>query len=258
MFRRASIATIVSACLLFAVKAALFPQPTALVVVAGQSNADGPASNAAEVDGGVGDPNVSFWWKTPGVASSDSWSHLSSQPGSFADGHFGPEVGIARYFGGNVSIFKFTKGATSLHRDWRPFDDDGLFQIFLREIDAALRLSVAPIRPACFIWVQGESDAETATMSDGYRDRLEYVISQTRAALNAPDLPVVLSVDEQHRWVLANPAVVNIQQAIAAKDPDAAWVSMGGLPKADTTHLTAAGTLVQGERLAEACQALSG
>lgn len=76
--------------------------------------------------------------------------------------------------------------------------------------------------------------------------------------LERPQLPVILGLDEQHYFVVDNPQVITAQEAIAAADPYIIRTSMVGLEKADYSHLTPAGLVEHGDRLAAAFIELAG
>ena len=104
-----------------------------------------------------------------------------------------------------------------------------------------------------FVWIQGESDAQTPQLAKEYRKKLETVIRDLRTRVTqTPGMPVILGVDEQHPWVVKNPEIVGAQQAIAKSLKNCAATSMKGLPKADATHLTPASLVVHGRQLADA------
>lgn len=221
-----------------------------LIVLAGQSNAVGFRSDAGLLPKST--PNVPFWWNEPGQSSSEmKWGNLTPQPGEFEKGHFGPEFGIARTMA-DASVFKYSSGSTSLAKDWRPQTDDGFLRQLLDELNIAMQDT--PAKPYCFVFVQGESDAQPDTV-EAYRSNLTALIDRVRQKLGT-DIAIVLSVDELHPYVQRFPQVVAIQKETANADPKIEFSSFSDLPKYDETHLVAASTLTQGKRLAEACEAL--
>ena len=185
---------------------------------------------------------------------------MQPQGGIFPHGHFGPEVSLARQavkkIKHRVAIFKYTVGPTSLYKDWRVGDDTGYFLAFIYQMDTAreqLRAEDNVINNRCFIWIQGESDAENAVMSSSYENNLKKLITVIRRKLGK-NIRIVLGVDEQHPWVRANPKVLLVQKNMAKHDRNIRFVSMIGLPKADATHLTPKGVIQHGERIFNACQ----
>jgi hypothetical protein len=88
-------------------------------------------------------------------------------------------------------------------------------------------------------------------MAIHYRERLAALLLHMREILHEPDLPIILGVDEQHPWVKERPIVVEAQKRIVAANKNMAFLSMRGLEKFDTSHLTPKGLEKHGERLFE-------
>ena len=98
--------------------------------------------------------------------------------------------------------------------------------------------------PRAFIWIQGESDANTDQMSNEYYWHLKKLLNHLRNnVLRQPNLPVILSVHEQHPRVQLRPQVVDAQIKLSIEDDSITFMSMNGLEKSDVTHLTARGTI---------------
>lgn len=230
-----------------------------LFVMAGQSNMQGWQGNA---EGYPFDPNgidgkVRFYWVTPGFSSSSGeWTHLQSQGGLFAKGHFGPEVTFGRCLveaGFTPAIFKFSLGSTSLAEDWKALGQNGMYDHMIQELIKARALLQAQghsVKVRGLVWIQGESDAGTRASAEGYGKRLKALIKHFRGSVATdPRTPIILGVDEQHPWVMQHPQVVTQQQAIADGDANIVFTSMRGLQKADVTHLTPEGLKDHGRRL---------
>ena len=207
------------------------------------------------------DPIIPFYWVIPGTAlRSQYWTSLGPQEQLFPAGHFGPEISFARALtqaaGDSVAILKFSLGGTGLSMDWKRPGEGGLYDQLGLEYNQAislLRENETVPEPRALIWIQGESDAETPELASQYQERLQLLIDDFRNNyVENPQLPVILGLDEQHPWVLDNPRVIAAQEAIAAADPHIIRTSMVGLEKADTTHLTPAGLVEHGDRLAAA------
>jgi hypothetical protein len=124
--------------------------------------------------------------------------------------------------GGNPAIFKYSLGSTSLANDWRGPGESGMYDKMATEFKGAVSLLKKKghtVTIQGFIWIQGESDAETPAMAGAYKDRLKTLIDDVRNVVaKQPELPVILGVDEQHDWVKTNPQVLEAQQALANKD----------------------------------------
>jgi hypothetical protein len=242
-------------------------QPIPLYIMAGQSNMQGQTGDATAYpsDSARLDSTIAFYWAVPKTDfSSRGWISLGPQTGLFPAGHFGPEVSFARRMaqrhGAPVALFKFSLGGTGLAVDWKRPGEGGLYDQFCQEYSRATRLlrqQGNEPQPQALVWIQGESDAETPALAAQYQQRLERLIDDFRQnQVGNAELPVILGLDEQHPWVLNNPQVITAQEAIAAADPHIIRTSMVGLEKADTTHLTPAGLVEHGDRLATAFQAL--
>ena len=101
-----------------------------------------------------------------------------------------------------------------------------------------------------FVWIQGESDAESRELADGYGDMLKLLINDFRTKVAKDNqLPVILGLDEQHPWVKEFPEVMKAQQKLAQEEQNVIFTSMIGLEKADGTHLTPKGLEEHGARL---------
>jgi hypothetical protein len=226
-------------------------------IVAGQSNAQGWQGDAAfyPKDSTQADKNIRFYWQTPGYSSSaGKWTTLRAQGGRFRNGHFGPEVTFARSLkskGYNPAIFKYTLGSTSLANNWKRPGHDGMYDQMVKELAHALSLLAKDgheVGVRGFVWIQGESDAQTAAMAGAYEGALKSLIVDLRKNVTkTAKLPTILGVDEQHPWVKKNGAVVHAQKMLAEADPQITFTTMMGLEKADGTHLTPGGLEKHGE-----------
>lgn len=230
-----------------------------LFVMAGQSNMQGGNGNAAcyPADPENLDQRILFYWVAPGFSSSNgSWTHLQPQGGLFPKGHFGPEITFARKLaksGFRPAIFKYSLGGTGLAQNWRATGQKGMYDsmvVELRKAMALLEKDGHAVTVRAFVWIQGESDAETDEIAEKYFDNLNALIKDLKTnVFNDQRLPVILGVDEQHPWVKVRPLIVESQKRIAGSCPGVVFVSMIGLQKADTTHLTPAGLEAHGIRL---------
>jgi hypothetical protein len=230
-----------------------------LFIIAGQSNAQGWTGDAAHypVDQHGVDNTIRFYWVTPGHSSSNGkWTTLKAQGGLFKKGHFGPEVTFARSLrlaGYNPAIFKYSLGATSIANDWKGPGDGKMYGQMVAEFKKALALlekDVQGVKVRGFVWIQGESDAQTPVMAEAYKERLKLLIEDLRENVaRNPNLPVILGVDEQHPFVKDNYQVVRAQQALAKEGQDIVFTTMLGLEKADSSHLTPKGLEAHGKRI---------
>ena len=238
-----------------------------LFVLAGQSNMQGWQGNAdrypADPEGL--DQKVKFYWVTPGHSSSNGrWTFLQPQGGRFSKGHFGPEVSFARLMaadGHNPAVFKYSLGSTSLTGNWKAPAESGMYDRMIAELQKSVKSLQErgyKISFKGFIWIQGESDAQTKELAEGFGDRLRLLMEDFRKNVaKDPALPVILGVDEQHPWVKEFPKVVEAQHKLAAEGQNVVFTSMIGLEKADCSHLTPSGLEEHGRRLFEAYESLT-
>ncbi len=237
-----------------------------LFVLGGQSNMQGWEGNGESYPAdpkGI-DRKIKFYWVTPGHGSSEGkWTFLKPQGGRFPKGHFGPEVTFARLLaedGCNIAIFKYSLTATGLAENWKAPGQDGMYDQMIAELNKSitlLREQGYNVSFKAFVWIQGESDANTRELADGYRARLELLVDDFRKNVAGdPGLPVILGVDEQHPWIKNFPKVVEVQRKLAEEGSNIIFTSMIGLEKADYSHLTPQGLKEHGRRLFAAYKAL--
>jgi hypothetical protein len=232
-------------------------KPRELHVLAGQSNAMGYQGKGRYYppDPGQDDIHIPFFYDSPGFGNSGGrWTSLGTQKGLTNLGYFGPEVTFARALkssGAAPVIFKYTIPNTSLEKDWKLPGEGGHYDRMLQTLEEAITLfekEHGDVEICSFTWIQGESDAETDEMANRYEKSLSTLVSHFRTWASVPDLPIVLGLDEQHPWVKDRPIVVEAQQRVIEKIPNTAFLSMEGLPKWDTSHLTPAGLIDHGIR----------
>ncbi len=199
--------------------------------------------------------------------SGDPASGLKRQYGNFGkpEGGFGPEMGFSREWRKQVktplAIIKVAFSGTSLATDWRhddPGDAGACYRALIEESRAALAAAKGRglvLRPRAIVWVQGESDANTAA-APLYENALGEMLAQLRQDLEAPELMALLGVNTR----FGNgknphvPAIVAAQKALDEKDPHCLYVDTAGAETLGPshTHFTAAGTLEVGRRFARA------
>lgn len=230
-----------------------------LFIMAGQSNMQGWRSDAAQypIDNHNEDANIRFYFEALHYSSSDKkWGNLKPQLGHFKQGHFGPEVSFARALkraNMNPIIFKYSSGSSSIKNEWKAPGQNGQYDDMINNLKNAMKIlenQGHQVVPRAFIWVQGESDANSLQLAQEYYWHLKKLLTHLRGnVLQQPYLPVILSVDEQHPRVKLRPEVVEAQQRLSSEDQTISFVSMQGLEKSDVTHLTAKGTIEQGKRI---------
>lgn len=230
-----------------------------LFIWAGQSNAQGWMGDGEQYpqEDIQLDKSILFNWTFFGVESSGAqWVTMQPQKGRFPAGHFGPEVSFSRELkkaGYNPAIFKYTKGATGLARDWRAPGEGGIYDHMVTDLKVAidaLKQKGYSVNIQGFIWIQGESDGGDDTSANAYYKNLIALINDLRNnVLNVPKLKIILGVDEQHVFMKNRPLVVEAQKRIADGDPNILFTSMYDLQKADGTHLTPAALVKHGYRI---------
>jgi hypothetical protein len=85
--------------------------------------------------------------------------------------------------GYNPAIFKYTKGATGLARDWKLPGGGGIYDcmIFdLKQAIAILRDQGHTVKVRGLIWIQGESDAVNEEAAKNYYHNLKQLIDDLR------------------------------------------------------------------------------
>ena len=226
-----------------------------LYVLAGQSNMYGHCGDASMY------PRDTDGLDRKVLLYNQEWTAMQPQSGRFPKGHFGPEVTFARELarlGDKVAIFKYSQGSTSLALDWLAPGEGGMYDRMLAELSKANKqLQERGHQPVirALIWIQGESDAQTAEMASAYKARLARMIDHFRTFVGNDALPIILGVDEQHPWVKINPQVVEAQQLLA-EDDGITFTSMIGLEKADSSHLTPRALVMHGKLLFSALKKL--
>lgn len=251
-----------------------------LVILAGQSNAVGFDAKPAELPKDPTDKKVLLWWKTGDPppdsrdSSSNSWVPLAPQSlgnpakkgssprqyGNFAqpEGGFGPEIGFARHIlkvspDRKLAILKVAFSGTSIPRDWDPGKQNqsdscytALIAEFKKASEAASKKGIT-LRPAAFLWVQGESDANKSG-SKTYAANLSSLLHSLRKDFKSLELPALLAVNT--RFGLGKnefmPVIVEAQKEVARKDPNTTYVDTSKAPIANGAHFNSEGTLLVG------------
>ena len=106
------------------------------------------------------------------------------------------------------------------------------------------------------LWHQGESDTGTTELADSYAARLDRMISDLRADLDAPHLPFIVGelcrVEPQHSLCKYGDTVNAALKSLPDRVPDTGWVSSEGLThKGDYVHFNADSLRRLGRRYAE-------
>lgn len=129
---------------------------------------------------------------------------------------FGPGVSLARQLADfwpedTIGIIKVASGGTGIRgfeKDWsferanRTFDGKKgpLYQDLMNAVDEARRISNPEF--TAFVWKQGGADGTKKDLAREYFDTFAQLVSDLRADLGAPDLPVVVPVSMSEEGLL--------------------------------------------------------
>lgn len=254
-----------------------------LILIAGQSNAVGFDAKPEELPEDERDREVMFWFKVGDPppdehdSMSDGWTHLRPHPlgnpkkprkdrqyGNFAQpsGGFGPEFGLARTLldrgTAKLAIVKAAFSGTGIGRDWNPRSegaDGSCYRALMaetRKAIAAAKEQGIELRLRAFVWVQGESDANSGNVHR-YAGRMAKLVAALRKDLQTPDLIALLAVntrflEDRNKFM---PYIVASQREVAAKDRLAAYVDTSKCTIANRVHFDSKGTLEMGRLFAE-------
>lgn len=229
--------------------AAAAPKLIRVVLVGGQSNADGRAAGSGlpttPINYQAVQANVPFYFYTFGSAANadttlGSLSTLRVGATQMPAGGFGPEIGLGYDLsrvlentpGTALAIIKYAKGGSSLHTDWKAGGDltttgDGAhYQTFQKVVSAGLaKLRAAypgtPVKLAAMVWVQGETDIDggAATVA-AYASNLTTFIADVRATF-APALPFVFSRVSANQTVYSAPTAARYNDYLAMRGQQA-------------------------------------
>jgi hypothetical protein len=241
-------------------------EPIDLIVLFGQSNAEGGAPRAGLQEHLVGPlPMVRMWNDAMGA-----WQALEAGVNNtlFAGGVWaGPEMGIGEAMasaGRPLWLVKLALYATTLGPSPGPWNEWGvtageLYPELLRRIDAAAAaarsLGLAPnVRLVCMM--QGESDALDAGLAASYSRHLDRFVRQLRVDLAARALdgdtvvPFRIGLVSPHLAAAGFPFLTEVrlaQQRIAATVPACTAIETSGLPlQPDGVHFSLPGVLQLG------------
>lgn len=177
---------------------------------------------------------------------------------------WGPEVGIAMTWelmhpGVPLTIVKVAIGSTFLAAqdgalDWSPESTGELFDRTTAAVATAKSLTGLDLSDVYF--VQGQQDATTAATADAYGANLADFLDQARAAWGTPATNFIIAEVSDTSGLPYATAVRSGEASAVAQDPRAVLISDLGLTyQADDLHLTGAGEVTLGERMASAVDA---
>ncbi|MCP4309924.1 MAG: sialate O-acetylesterase [Bacteroidetes bacterium] len=231
-----------------------------IFLLAGQSNMDG-CGRSEELPKAYRLPprNVVTWDN-----KAEAWVQLGDD--SFAaarEQQFGPEIAFshkmsAAYPDHTIAIIKTSAGGTKLYNHWLP----GLkmHERFIQNIDHAtsqLKNSDRTFEICGMLWMQGESDSETAEMAEAYENNLKIFIQDIRLETESEDLPLVMgrissSLLKETPWNFDQARIVqNAQERVADGDVNVHIINTDKLPcLEDNTHFNTKAQLKLGKAMA--------
>jgi len=198
---------------------------------------------------------------------------------------FGPEVGfvdglLKAGVRQQIVLCKLAVGGTHLHGNWNPrarppgpqaSGRSGLYPRLIAQLNALRKLLRGEgynVVIAGALWMQGERDARSKEMAEGYQENLTRLIASLREDTHVADLPVLIGRICPRMLVVDLGPCVRIhayreqvraaQVAVAAKDPRVELIYTDDLPQFDNLHFDAAGQLALGRRFAQAYLKLTG
>lgn len=173
--------------------------------------------------------------------------------GQFA--YFGPEVGfaheVARAFPNDQHIIIKQAATGSTIERWLP--GQALYKGLLRQVGFSLP-EEHDKKIAAIIWMQGESDARSASLAGQYGGRLNRLIQALRTDLNSPNSLFILGQINPEDLAFSKVAQVQAsQRQVQQSSSNTILVSTDGLGKMyDHVHYNAQGQLELGKRFAKA------
>ncbi|HEY9249583.1 MAG TPA: sialate O-acetylesterase, partial [Rariglobus sp.] len=153
--------------------------------------------------------------------------------------------------GGSIGLIPTAVGGTPLSR-WVKGGD--LYENAVRRTRDALKTGG---RLAGVVWHQGESDCLNQNDADTYAVRLTWMLTDLRADLGRPELPVVIGQLGDFLQLPYRDTVRSVLRDMPDRLEHVAFVDSAGLPhKGDRLHFTGAAEQELGRRYAKAMAAL--
>jgi hypothetical protein len=251
-----------------------------IIIVAGQSNALNWHADAALLDTISIDSLIKYYYHTglpptrtgsPINSTSDNkWTTLSYQTQdpyiAFNKNFFGPEITLAREVyleHKNLAVIKLAYAGTSLSDDWEKGKTTGnqLYELMMAQIDSAtniLKKDSIEFTYEGFFWMQGESDAASASYANDYFLNLLNFVQDIRTDLSSQQLKFILGRIGNTSSYAYKHIVRTAQVNVADSDSLIDWVNTDDLPlDTDNIHLLAEGEEILGKRMALAWKDLN-
>jgi len=243
--------------------------PVDVYLLAGQSNMEGHGAysdftNSGDIPPGTFLSMIHAGWISGADAKRDRWLSLGYSNGwAGVPYSFGPEIGFAKYFEERraqpVFIVKVVHGGTAISASCiqdNPYwakSTSSLFNTLIEQKDSALAdLTKVGLFPQVkgMAWMQGETDALydlPGCTPEQYGERLKTFLSDMRAGLNLPNLPIAVGMIKTNAnipnsgraswWTYGE--TVTEQQRTIVLDPSMTNVSVVGTNETDLSHLGA-------------------
>lgn len=248
------------------------PEPVAMVVFAGQSNANSHGTTGGDVPPALQgpmegvftwDPAGGRWLTYQAGTGGNSMVHL----GLGGVQYWGPEAEFARRWkaarpGVPLYMVKKGHGGTFLApqgsgtADWSP-SSSGEHYDALKASVAAAKASLVAMGKApevrAFVWIQGESDALDAGAAGAYEGYLGGFVDAVRAEMIGPAAPfLIVRIADIANWTY-RAQVRAAQVATAYAKPGCRWVDAGGIGVApDGIHYHPPALVELGKRIWDA------
>ena len=259
-------------------------EPVRTYLIAGQSNADGYALGTGVLDYGNLAPVYDLFdigreelasvqemvtmFRGSHDNGSGSWQHLVPGFGIIGNGNrFGPELSfgyaVQDFFGEQIALIKYARGATSLAHDWDPrYPGINQYDYFIETIDNARSEAEATgetLDIVGMVWMQGEDDSTIVEFAENYQNNLVGFIASVRQDLALPELEIYIgTIADSTVWSYRD-TIWSAQQQVAIADAGVLLVDGKDLPLlfddgtgADYVHYSTQGQVELGERFAAA------
>lgn len=182
-----------------------------------------------------------------------AWIPLS--PGVSEAKGFGPEISLAHELarqGRPFGLIKVSYGATTLAKDWSPSNPGGMYGQAISQVKAAKQ--TRNIKVVGVLWMQGESDGETAEIASAYKENLELFVAALRRDTQSGDVPfVACRVTAPEVFFPYIGMVREAQESFTGENYH--WLNCDSLTKVkDRVHFDTAGQVELGRLFYEAIQ----
>jgi Carbohydrate esterase, sialic acid-specific acetylesterase len=235
------------------------PVPTTdVILIAGQSNADGYGLTSADLPAHLvpSDAGIKIYNGTSFVTLTNGSNNALLCVGSSSTHTWGPEAEFTYQYRlvnptKTVYIVKYAVDGTKLYNDgvanWNPAFAGSYFDQMVTYTNGALNAlsGVSPtIKIRWLLWMQGESDATDSTIeANAYSANLVSFLSAVRDRWGRVGKTIVGRISASSAWTFS----ANVRNAQAATSLPDAWVNTDSYTlQADNKHYTGAGQVSLG------------